>query len=110
MSMNKIVGIVLLFIVSTLICTVGEMSWVGTEVAPLFIVINPIKYGASLWLTALGDVFLFRYAIFPGLWVLVRWIFLLPISVGFIISLGILLVQGIASALGGLFRLVGRRV
>lgn len=94
------------FILTTIISTVGEMVWVGSEVAPLFIALNPFRYGASAWVTAIADIVLFRYTFFSGGWILVRWIFFLPISVGFIICLAISLAQGIASAVGGVFRAI----
>jgi len=103
------IGFAAAFILLTLLCTVGEMRWIGTEGTPLMVALNPLKYGATSWMTALGDIVLFRYSYFSGGWILVRWILLLPISVGFMIGLAITLAQGIVSAIGGLFRAIGVR-
>jgi len=100
------IGFAMAFILLTLLCTVGEMKWIGAEGTPLIIALNPFKYGASAWTTSLLDILLFRYTFFEGSWILVRWILLLPVSAGFVIGLSVALAQGILSAFGGLFRAI----
>ena len=106
MKTGWFIGFAAAFILLTIIFSVGEMSWVGDEAAPLFIALNPFHYGASAWMTALGDIVLFRYTFFEGSWILVRWILLLPISVGFMIGFSVMLAQGVVSAIGGVFRAI----
>lgn len=99
-------GFALAFILLTIICTVGQMSWIDSEAAPMMIALKPIEYGASAWMAAMGDIVMFRYTFFSGSWILARWILFLPISIGFMAGLAITLAQGIASAIGGLFRAI----
>lgn len=106
MKTGWFIGFTTAFVLLNIVFSVGEMTWVGSEVAPLFVVMNPFEYGPAAWTGALIDVVMFRYTFFEGSWILVRWILLLPISAGFMIGLVITLAQGIMSALGGLFRAV----
>ena len=106
MNWKVFAGLGLAFILLTLLCTVGQMTWIGDEAAPLMIALNPFEYGATPWLSALGDMVMFRYTFFEGPWILVRWILFLPVSLGAMVGLAITLMQGITSAIGGLFRAI----
>jgi len=109
MKVGWIVGFAAMFILTTLVCTVGEMKWIGDEAAPLFVVLDPFGSGGRAWITAIGDMVLFRYTYLDGGWRLVRWIFLLPISIGFLGMLAITLAQGLMSAMSSAFRVVRPR-
>jgi len=104
MNWKVFVGFAFAFILLTLVCTVGQMRWIGDEAVPLMIALRPIKYGATAWMDAVGDMVMFRYTFFEGSWIVVRWIFFLPVSIGFMIGLALAMLQAVASAVGGLFR------
>jgi len=104
MNWKVFVGFALAFILLTIVCTVGQMGWIDNEVAPLFIVLKPLEYGATAWMAAVGDMVMFRYTFFEGSWIIARWVFFLPVSIGFMIGLALALLQAVASAVGGLFR------
>ena len=104
MNWKVFVGFALAFILLTLICTTGQMKWIGDEAAPLMIALKPIKYGATAWMSAITDMAMFRYTFFEGPWIIARWVFFLPVSIGFMIGLALALLQAVASAVGGLFR------
>ena len=104
MNWKVFVGFAFAFILLTIVCTVGQMGWIGDEVAPLMIVINPFDFGATAWGQAAIDMAMFRYTFFEGSWIIARWVFFLPVSIGFMIGLALALLQAVASAVGGLFR------
>ena len=104
MNWKVFVGFAFAFILLTIVCTVGQMVWIGEEAAPLMIVLNPFKYGATAWMNAVIDMVMFRYTFFEGSWIIARWVFFLPVSIGFMIGLALALLQAVASAVGGLFR------
>lgn len=104
--MNKIIGVVMLWGILTLIGGVCELAyWSGSGIdapshlqvlvtAPKFgigvdTVSNPWELGAFTWtwLENLGDMLFFKYPFFQNEWVIVKYIFFMPIGVGIIWAL-----------------------
>lgn len=106
MKMGWFIGSVAAFVLLTLIFAPGQMIWVGDSMSPLFVALNPFKYGASAWWGALETIFTFKYTFFTGGWEIARWILLTCIGAGFMIGIGFYLIQGLLSAVGSLFRAV----
>lgn len=104
MKTGWFIGSTCAFVLLNLLFSVGEMQWFGAEMNPLFVALNPFGNGASAWWHALETIFTFKYTFFTGNWEIVRWILLTAVGAGFIIGVGFQLVQGLLSAVGGLFR------
>lgn len=104
MKTGWFVGIAMAFVLLTIVFTVGEMTWVGSEMSPIMIVINPIKYGPSAWISGVWGLISFRYVFFSGSWILVRWILFTALAAGVMWSVGFSVLQSLASAVGGIFR------
>jgi len=96
------------FLIS-LLFAVDKASWISySDMAPIFIVLNPFGNGPLVWLNALKHVILFDYACFSGSWIIARMGILTVIGGGFIASIVLNIVGAIGGSAGGLFRAGGR--
>jgi len=105
-KMGWIVGAVAAFALLNLIYSVGEMQWAGEALGPMFVAMNPFGHGAKDWWSALEIIFTFKYSFFEGYWEITRWVTIAALGAAFMIGIGFVLIQGLLSAVGGLFRAI----
>lgn len=99
-----LIGILMAFIVLTLISGVIEGTYIGAdEVTTLKDFVRPPLSSPSsmyTWLTeTLWTVLWFDYAFFHGGWSIFRYAIFLPVSAGVVISYGAILIQAMIVAL-----------
>lgn len=113
MNPKWIIGLLMLFILAAIFSGIMEQTYVGTaEETILERLMSPNfpEFSSPLgaitgfisltwgWIQALWDVFTWNYAMYQGDWAIVRWVFLLPLSIGLVVSLVLAAVRGVSSA------------
>jgi len=112
MSPKWIIFLVMAWVILALLGGVIEMEYVGDrEQASLNTLMNaPMLSSTTLWgkvvgmftdwawFGALMKMLLFDFAMFTGIWEIFRWIFFLPISIAFIVSLVLAMFRGVGSS------------
>ena len=101
------IGFMMAFAILTLIFSVGEMSFFTTTDANIInVLLNPLTSSPGTWIAAFEKIITFKYTFFTGPWIIVRIILCCSVGAGFMIGLIIALIQGLSSAIGGLFRVI----
>jgi hypothetical protein len=108
-----LIGIAAIFALFSLICGVLEGSYLGpNEVGRLAALMTwPGIMGIPTWIGNLWSMLWFDYACFHGGWLIIKYVFFWPVSIGLVVSYGALLlpylVAGARSILSGLAGLLG---
>jgi len=101
-----IIGLVTAFGVLTLICGLCEGVFFRSDVPTLLQTLITFPWGLSAlkdWFGNLWSIFWFDYSFFHGDWVIFKYIFFWPISIGLIVAFGIRLLLALISAVRSLF-------
>ena len=110
MSTKWIVGLILLFVLGSLIAGVCEMQYLGGHYSSADDPIAVLEqlFSWSGWINALPDLLWWNYAMFEGNLAIMRYILLIPISLGTLYGIFTLLISvvgSLASSITSLFRL-----
>lgn len=112
MRFGVIFGIILAFVLMTLIGSIGQLTYIGSwETTTIGHVMNPFSQNPIAWGASLVDLAFFNYVkLGDGAWQLVRYILLWPLGAAFIVVFFYGLAQIAGSAISGVIRLVGRGI
>jgi len=113
MKVGWLVGIISAFVIISFIAGVCENAWYGTEIATkLDVLMRPFMaagvfegikaalgtvFSKVFWDT-LWAIFWWNYPFTGTVWELTRFIIFIPLSLGFIFSLGLAVVRGVSSS------------
>lgn len=105
-----IIGIVMAFVLLTIISGVCELvaPLSATAVSRIEVLMNPSFADMMSWLGNLWSMFWFDYPFLSGSYVLVRYIFFLPVSVGMSVIIAYAIAQLLATAISSVGRLIFR--
>jgi hypothetical protein len=107
MQVKWIIGLVAIWIVGALFSGIGEgigvhpdeesaisilMNSSAYEMTDVFGVIS-LPVPNTEWLSAFAQIFTWDFAMFEGSYAIVRWIILVPISIGILIMLSLTVIQ-----------------
>lgn len=113
MKTSWFIGLIMLFVVFSVISGIMEMSYFGGgEASRIHTLLTGVQIpegvnfiGATIafitqtweFIANLWHMFWFDYAFFQGTWGIVRYIVFLPISIGLIVTLVLSVVRGVSS-------------
>lgn len=110
MSTKWIVGFVVLFVVGSMIAGVCEMQYLGGQYGssddPIALLERLFSWREFIFV--IPEMFWWNYAMFTGHLAIVRWVLLMPISIGTfygLVSLAVSVIGSTASSISSLFRL-----
>ena len=101
MSPKWTIGLITLWVILSLLGGIIEYAYLGAaEESKLEVLLSPLlaesiwdKVGSMVgavvtmdWWNAVAGMLLFDYAMFQGAWVIVQWIFFLPLAIAIIVS------------------------
>jgi hypothetical protein len=115
MKTGWLIFIITLWIACTIICSVGEMaSPISESDAGVFYglthvdfsryhipIVDQVVGGLEFtweFIQVLWTIFWFNYSFFTGNWLLVKYVFFLPVSIGLIITIIVAVVRGTPSS------------
>lgn len=112
MKPGWLIGIIVAFVLLSFVVGLCENAYVGNDViSKLDILMRPFMqtsivegikaffgtmFSAEFWET-LWDIFWWDYPFFTGEWAMARYIFFIPLSIGFLFSLGLATLRGVSS-------------
>ena len=112
MNPKWIIGIITLWVLLGLMGGIIEHAYLGgDEESKLEILLAPLladsiwEFLGSMvssvttmdWWSALIGMFMMNFAMFTGVWIVVQWVFFLPLAIAVSISLVITLIRGVSS-------------
>lgn len=110
MKPGFIIGVVLIFILLSIVSNIMEMTapLAAGELTRIDILMNPSFTNLTGWLGNLWGMLWFDYPFLTGGWAIVRYIFFIPVGVGMSVALAVLIGQLLATLVGGVGRLLTR--
>ena len=105
-----IIGIVMAFVLMTIVASICELTapLSATAVSRIDVLMNPGLTNVTGWLGNLWGMLWFDYPFFSGTWLLAKYIFFMPISVGISVVLAVTIAQLLATAIGSVGRVLFR--
>lgn len=113
MKPGWLIGFIVAFVLLSFVVGLCENAYVGAEtISKLDILMRPVMqtsiwesvkafvgslFSAEFWQT-LWSIFWWDYPFFIGEWAVARYIFFIPLSIGFLFSLGLATLRGVSSS------------